>query len=820
MAKRMGRKEQLALGEQWFQRKGWTPFPFQLASWRAYLQGKNGIVNAATGSGKTYALLVPILLEFLAEKSQNSAAENGLRAIWISPIKSLTKEIYASAQEAAEALGVNWKIGIRTGDTSSSERAKQKRKPPEILITTPESLHLLLATTGYEDYFQRLKVVVADEWHELLGSKRGVQLELALSRFKALLPQLKVWGISATIGNMETAAEVLFGADYQQKEWKLVRSKIKKKIVMKTVLPRQIEKFPWSGRSGFALLAEVLKIVDESRTTLLFTNTRTQSERWYQAILEAAPELAGLVAMHHSAIAQEQRDWVEQALHDAKLKLVVCTSSLDLGVDFRPVETIIQMGSPKGVARFLQRAGRSGHQPGATSKVYFVPTHAMELIEAAALRQAIKNDQLESRVPYIRSFDVLVQYLVTLSVSGGFVAEEILREIRSTYAFASISDEEWNWCLAFICNGGQTLDAYDDYNRVGYLRGRYYIANQSMATRHRMSIGTIVSNSTMQVKYRNGANIGRIEERFISGLKSGDVFLFSGRVLEVVAIKGMEVRVKASKKKKAITPGWAGGRMPLSSQLSEGLRQQVSWIQEGKLNSPELKKLAPLTELQASRSHIPLKDQLLVEYFHNREGYHLVFYPFEGRFIHEGMSTLIAWRLSQIQPISFSIAVNDYGFVLLTDQSVEVEKLINHQLFSTKELWEDIQRSVNSVEMAKRKFRDIASIAGLIFQGFPGARKRGSHLQSSSGLFFQVFSDHDPENLLLLQAYEEVMQFQLEETRLRATLNRIAEQEIIIRHADRPTPFAFPIIVDRMKEKISSESLQDRIEKMKLKIIE
>jgi len=340
-----------------------------------------------------------------------------------------------------------------------------------------------------------------------------------------------------------------------------------------------------------------------------------------------------------------------------------------------------------------------------------------------------------------------------------------------------------------------------------------------MATRHRLSIGTIVSTPTMTVKYRNGAKIGRIEERFISSLSRGDVFTFSGKVLELVRVRNMEVRVKASKKKRSITPSWLGGRMPFSSQLSEELRHQLTFIQRNNFKSAELKVLKPIFKRQAQRSHVPTEGEFLIESFKDREGYHLVFYPFDGRFINEGLSTLVAWRISQTRKISFSIALNDYGFELLSDQELDFEELSTNDLFTTKNLWADIQKSANSVQMAKRKFRDIATIAGLIFKGYPGSNKRDRHLQSTSQLFFDVFQEHEPDNLLVQQAYEEVMQFQLEETRLRKALDRIAEQTIVIKKTKKATPFAFPIIVDRMREKISSESLVDRIQKMKLKII-
>lgn len=817
----MNRSAQIALGQKWFDQRGWQAFPFQVKTWKAYLQGKNGIVNASTGSGKTYALLMPIILEFITKyhKKADYPVDNGLQAIWISPIKALTKEIKSSTQQLIDDLGLPWRVAIRTGDTPTSERSKQKRNPPEILITTPESLHLLLATAGYEDMFGSLKAFVADEWHELIGSKRGVQVELALSRLKTISANLKVWGISATIGNMEEAAAVLFGSDYKSDNWRLIKSDIKKKIEIQTILPKDIEKFPWAGHLGIHLTDEVLKVVNRSQTTLLFTNTRNQCERWYETLLEHQPDLAGLMAMHHSVIDRQQRDWVEEALHEARLKLVVSTSSLDLGVDFRPVETVIQIGSPKGVARFLQRAGRSGHQPGATSIIHFVPTHALELIEASALRHAVKTANVESRQPYVRSFDVLIQYLVTLSVSGGFRPEQVFDEVKSTFSFNTMTKDEWAWCLSFITSGGKALDMYDEYKRVGQYKDKYMIVNKAIATRHRMSIGTLSSDATISVRYRNGKNIGRVEERFISRLKPGDVFFFSGRALEIVRIRNMEVQVKPVSKKKAITPSWAGGRMPFSSRLSEELRRQMDLLSKGKIPTQELKTLQPLTKIQNSLSHIPASDELLVETFTDREGHHMVFYPFEGRFVHEGLSALLAWRISQKESISFSISVNDYGFELLSDKNLQPEQLITSALFTTKNLWSDIQNSANATEMAKRKFRDIATIAGLVFKGFPGAHKKDKHLQSSSQLFFDVFQDYDPDNLLLQQAFDEVMQFQLEENRLRRTLQRIQLQKIIFTTPGKPTPFVFPLIVDKMREKISSETLQERIRKMKLKII-
>lgn len=809
-------------GEEWFRQQGWEAFPFQLAAWKAYLEGCHGLVNAPTGSGKTYSLLIPIVLEFLREYADaGKRTDNGLRAVWITPIRALTREIQASAQRLIHDLGLQWEVAIRSGDTSTTDRQKQKKRPPEILITTPESLHLLLASKGYDKFFQHLHCVVTDEWHELMGSKRGVQMELALSRLKAIRPAMKVWGISATIGNMDEALAVLMGSSLAEAgpdgptgRVKVIRADIPKAIEVISVLPDEIERFPWSGHLGLKMIEKVLPIIDAGRSTLIFTNTRAQCEIWYQNLLEVQPDLAGAIAMHHGSISRELRDWVENALHANQLKAVVCTASLDLGVDFRPVETVIQIGSPKGVARFMQRAGRSGHQPGAQSRIYFVPTHSLELMEGAALRQAIDEQGLESRIPYIRSFDVLIQYLVTLAVSDGFRPEEILPEVRGTFSYNSISDAEWRWVLEFITTGGASLGAYDEYQKVDIVDGIYKVTSRRTALQHRLSIGTIVGDSAMQVKYVKGGYIGTIEEWFIAQLKPGDIFWFAGRALELVRIREMTVQVRRSNSTKGKVPSWLGGRMPLSSELSVFLREKMAEAKAGDGQDEELKILQPLFDLQQERSAIPGQHELLIEYFKSREGYHLLVYPFEGRFVHEGMGSLLAYRISRLKPISFSIAMNDYGFELLSDLEIPIEEALEKGLFSTDQLSEDIHASINETEMARRRFRDIASIAGLVFKGYPGRQKKSKHLQSSSELFFGVFSDYEPENLLLQQAYEEVQTFQLEEVRLRRALNRINEQHILLQRPPKFTPFSFPIIVDRLRERLSSEKLADRIKRM------
>ena len=804
---------------QWMESKGWQPFPFQKAAWRAFLQGKHGLVNAPTGSGKTYALGLGILLDFLQHPPKPKRnGRYGLQAIWITPLRALSVEIAQSIQRACEALDIPWEVGVRTGDTPSNIRQKQSRNMPEFLVTTPESLHLLLAQKDYPIRLGSLRSIVVDEWHELIGSKRGVAMELAMSRLKAICPDLRTWAISATIGNMDEAMDVFWGEATDRKQVAVIKHRRKKKIRVKSIMPDDVEKMPWSGHLGIHLLPKVLPILMDSRSTLVFTNTRAQAEIWYQNLLGVAPELAGIIAMHHSSISRELRNWTEQALRDERLKAVVCTSSLDLGVDFHPVETIIQIGGPKGVARFMQRAGRSGHQPGATSTIYFVPTHSLELIEAAALRTAIKEELLEARPPIIRAFDVLVQYLVTLAVSEGFREEEIYREVTSTFCFKSVTREEWAEILAFITTGGQSLYAYEEYKKVVVENGLYKVENRGIAMRHRLSMGTIVSDPAMTVKFMKGGRLGTIEEYFISMLKPGDVFWFSGRNLEFVMIKDMEVLVRRTKKTKGKVPAWLGGRLPLSNQLSEMIRRKLTEAVAGESVDPEIAKIQPLLDFQGARSYLPREGECLIEVFRSRDGYHCCVYPFEGRFVHEALASLLAYRISLLLPISFSIALNDYGFELLSDQPIPIQQALDNDCFTTQDLEDDLLASVNATEMAKRRFRDIAAIAGLVFQGFPGKNISGKHLQSSSALFFEVFREHEPNNLLLRQAYEEVFQFQLEEQRLRAALDRINDSKIIVTHPEKPTPMSFPIIVDRLRTRLTSEKLADRIKRLQLQL--
>ncbi|WP_295212313.1 ligase-associated DNA damage response DEXH box helicase [uncultured Chryseobacterium sp.] len=793
---------------RWMGDKGISPFKFQTETWWKFGNGYSGMVVAPTGFGKTYSVFLALISDFLNHPDKY---KKGLKMIWITPLRSLSKDIAKAMQEAIDEIGLDWAVGVRNGDTDPKVRQQQVKNMPEILVATPESLHLLLGQKNHQRFFTNLQTIVIDEWHELLGSKRGVMIELGISRLRIYVPKIKIWGITATIGNLDEAMEVLI--PYNIKKTKIT-AKEKKKIDILSVFPDEVEILPWAGHLGHKLADKVVPIILNSNSTIVFTNTRSQSEMWYQLLLNAYPDFAGQIAIHHSSIDAHLRIWIEENLSSGKLKAVVSTSSLDLGIDFKPVDTVIQIGSAKGVARFLQRAGRSGHSPFETSKIYCVPTHSLELIEVSALKEAVKNNVIEPRDPQVLCFDVLVQFLMTLAVGDGFFPDELYPQIKETYAFQEMTEEEWKGMLDFLTIGGKALKSYEEFHKIVIdENGLYKVTSRKIAMLHRMNMGVIVSDAMLKVKFISGGYIGMVEEYFISRLKKEDKFILAGRVLEVAMIKDMTVFVRAAKGK-AFAPSYLGGRLPLSSNLGQFLREKLSGALNPKASEKELKFLHPLLANQEERSHIPEENEFLVELIKNREGYHLFMYPFEGRLVHEVMAALIAYRISKLAPISFSMAMNDYGFELFSDKEIPLNEDNLGRILTRDNLMNDVISSINAAEMARRKFRDIAVISGMVVQNFPGQQRSNKSLQSSAGLIFKVLEDYDPNHFLVRQAYTEVFNAQLQEQRLVEAFKRIEKSKIILKFANTFTPLSFPIKVDSLRQTLSSEDLDSRIQKL------
>jgi ATP-dependent helicase Lhr and Lhr-like helicase len=792
---------------RWFTAQGWKPLAFQREAWTAYASGKSGLIHAPTGLGKTLAAWIgPVAAH---------SAEDGLRVLWITPLRALAADTMRSLQEALDGMGVKRKVESRTGDTSSSARARQKTKPPFALVTTPESLSLMLANEESAARLSGLRAVVVDEWHELLGSKRGVQTELCLARLRTLNPSLRIWGLSATIGNLEEARQVLLGT--RADDGVMIHGSDRKQIEVETLMPEEVETFPWSGHLGTKLIRSVVERIAAARTTLLFTNTRSQTEIWFQELLEAAPEWADLLAMHHGSIDRAEREATEQRLREGTVKCVVCTSSLDLGVDFSPVEQVIQVGSPKGIARLMQRAGRSGHQPGKVSRVLGVPANALELIEFAAARDAMAARRIEARRPVLKPLDLLAQHLITVALGSGFLADEMLAEIRSTHAYATLTDEEWRWTLTFITTGG-ALHAYPQYRKVTVDNdGMHRLTDKVMARHHRFSIGTIVADAAVSLRLKNGRRLGSVEEWFIAGIRPGRCFIFGGRTWELVRVHALVATVQVPDKKKARgeIPSWQGGKSPLSSELSAAVGEKLLRFRDGTADlSPEMQKAAPILSTQAKWSLVPRPDELLIERTVTREGHHCFLYPFAGRLVNGALGTLIGYRLSKAQPITLRVTPNDYGVELYSRELPALEEAAWRSLISPENLLEDVLASVNAAELGRHHFREIARVAGLILTGTPGSPPTLKSLQTSSGLLWDVFSRYDPGNLLLAQSQREVLERQMDYTRLSEAMNAMQQRCLIIKETPRLTPMAFPLWADRISHSVGKEDPADVLARM------
>ena len=799
--------------KHWFQAQGWEPSEFQKQSWNAYLGGASGLIQVPTGSGKTYAAVMGPIARMLSE----SNSYQGIKVLYITPLRALSRDLTLAIEEPIQAMSWPIRVSARNSDTTSSERTKQIKNPPDILVTTPESLCVLLTNQKAIDLFSNLHTVILDEWHELMGSKRGSQTELALSWLRQQNCNLQTWALSATIGNVEDAMDHALGINSNTKV--LINCSPKRSTTIESILPESIDGFPWAGHLGLRMYENLVAQLDPNISTLLFTNTRNQSEHWHQCLRYACPEMEGALALHHSAIDRTERESIEEEMKCGTIRWVVCTSSLDLGIDFQPVEKVVQIGSPKNIARLLQRAGRSAHSPGGKSQVLFMPTNALELLELSALRRGLENDLVEHRNPPNKPLDVLLQHLVTLACGPGLNPIETLQAVRTTTSYASITDEEWNWCLLFLEKGGVCLNAYSRYRKLEWNDKEqiYQVTNQSIARLHKFNIGTITSAPSIRVRFSRGALLGYVEENFISQLKPKDVFFFAGRQLELIKLKDMTAHVKLTKRKSTTVPAWAGGQMALSDLLTTQLRGEVSRASQLILDTPELRALRALFERQMDLSILPRVNEMLIETCITREGHHLFAYPFEGRFVHEGLGFLWASRLSKQKRATMTVSVNDYGFELFAPKQYPIESLLDEYLENLLEdgnLENDLESALNMSELCKRRFRSIAQVSGLMMQGFPGTHKSAGQLQISGSLLWDVFSKHEPNNLLLNQAKYEVLNDQLQLPRLKSALRRMRAGDIIHKKTARPSPMAFPLLVERLRSRLSNESILERITRM------
>lgn len=789
--------------EDFFKNRGWKPFPFQRQAWEAYLRGESGLIHVPTGSGKTYSAIMGPFAKFLAKPKK------GLKALYLTPLRALARDLELALQEPITQEGWPIRIESRTGDTSVAIKKKQLLNPADLLLSTPESLSVLISQPGAEDFLKNVEVVILDEWHELLSSKRGSLTELSLSYLRYLNPELQVWALSASIGNLQQAASVAVGGVQTPT---IISSGDERKIDIECLLPEKIDGFPWGGHLGLAMRDLLIQNLDPTESTLIFTNTRSQAEIWHRAILEHRPDMEEEIAIHHSSLNREERETVEAGVKAGDIKWVVCTSSLDLGVDFQPVEKTVQIGSPKMVARLVQRAGRSAHRPGAKSKLVFVPTNSWEILELEAAKKSLRNKEIESRVPLHKPIDVLVQHMTTLACGPGLRIGELTYALKETYSFKDVTTEEINWCLRFLTKGGDTLSAYPQFHKLVYdvEDGCYRMASSRLATQHRMSIGTIVSQEQIQISYTNRSKIGSVQESFISKLKKGDVFQFGGKKLEFVLLKDMTAYVKLSKRPTNTIPSWDGTKLPFSETLSHSFREVLNE------KHPSVDKvLKPMLDAQKKYSYLPSPDTLLMETMKSKDGEHLFVFPFDGRSVHEGLAQLWAARFAARKPSTFSFSINDYGFELFGPVDYNFKELFDDDFFATDHLQADIKNSLRIGELSQRHFREIAKIAGLVFTGYPGSPKTGKQMQISSSLLYEVFKKHEAHNLLIRQSEYEVLSQSLEGERMEKALKRLEPLEIKWVELSRPSPLSFPLLIERVASHVSNETTEMKVNRLK-----
>ncbi|TVQ61753.1 MAG: ligase-associated DNA damage response DEXH box helicase [Phycisphaerales bacterium] len=808
----------LGVVRAWFASRGWTPWAFQEDAWRAHTEGRSGLIHVPTGAGKTYAAFGGPLAALIDESRTAGDAwtGRGVRVLYITPLRAVSRDIDKALRLPIEDMGLGISVESRTGDTTSSVRARQRSSLPNVLVTTPESLSLLLSKPECRQLFRTLRTVLIDEWHELLSTKRGTQTELTLARLRRFASGVRTWAMTATISNVGAAARAAAGTTSPE-EPVLVRADMHRPVHVDTVIPKRADAFPWAGHMGLSLLPEVLERLDPAHSTLIFMNTRNQAERWFSAISAARPGWASVLALHHGSIDRDERERVEAGLKDGSIRMVVATSSLDLGVDFSPVERVFQIGSPKGIARLIQRAGRSAHRPGEACGITCVPTHGMELIEVAAVRRSLDSGVLEPRGALDQPLDVLAQHMVTCALGGGFEPGDLHDEVRATVAYAGLSREAFDWTLKLVEEGGGTLRAYPAFCKIVRGEGgRYTMPSRRLAQLHRLNVGTITGDSTVAIRYQSGRSLGSIEEAFVQRLRVGQKFVFAGKLLAFVRMHELTAYVRPATGRTTYTPHWGGTRLPISESMSESVRTTLEEAGRGDRSLPELEAAGPIVEAQSRLSRVPGADELLAETCTTREGRHLFLYPFEGRLVHGGLAALLALRIARIRSATFTISFNDYGLELLTpDEAFDFEPMLTPALFSRERLLEDTIESVNLGELAKGQFREVARVSGLVFQSFPGGYKSGRQLHASSGLIYDVLRDFDPGHLLLKQAEREVMERQFEQKRLSRTLARLEKATLVRTEPKRPTPLGFPLVIERIGGQLSTESLLERVERMK-----
>ncbi len=794
----------------WFVSRGWEPRDHQLELLQKSLVGRSTLLIAPTGGGKTLAGFLPTLVELAAQgprKPGQKELPGGTHTLYISPLKALAVDIARNLEAPISEMGLNIKVETRTGDTPASRRQRQKLSPPEILLTTPEQLALLLAYKDARRFFKSLKCVILDELHALVTSKRGDLLALGLARLETLAPGFRRIGLSATVqtpddlrrylvpqGGKEQFADFVAGATGATPHVSVLASE---------------GQIPWSGHSARHAVPEVYSAIQSANLTLVFVNTRSQAEIIFQELWHLNDENLP-IALHHGSLAVEQRRKVEAAMAAGKLKAVVCTSTLDLGIDWGEVDLVIHVGAPKGASRLLQRIGRANHRMDEPSRALLVPSNLFEVMECTAAKEAAENNILDGVPPRVGALDVLAQHVLGVACAEPFDLVRLYDEVCSAAPYQDLPYEDFEAVVDFVATGGYALRTYDRYRRIiKTSEGLYRVANPTIAQRYRMNVGTIVEAPTLKVRLtkpgksrgsRGGRVLGEVEEWLVDQLAPGDTFLFAGQVLRFEGLHETEALVTRTSDENPMIPSFQGGKFPLSTYLAERVRHIVS--------TPEAWQALPLPvaewlELQRVKSVLPKPREMLIETFPRGGKHYLVCYPFEGRLAHQTLGMLLTRRLERLRLHPLGFVANEYA---LSVWGLEDMRALDFAaLFEEDMLGDDLEAWLGESALLKRTFRNCAVIGGLIERRFPGQEKSGRQVTFSSDLIYDVLRDHEPDHILLRATYVDAATGLLDIRRLGDALRRI-KGNIIRRNLPRISPLAVPVMLEIGKVAIHGEA--------------
>ena len=808
--------------EAWFDSRGWAPRAHQREMVAAARDGEDTLLIAPTGGGKTLGGFLPSLIDLAAiAQAGGKTRPHRLHTLYVSPLKALSQDVARNLMAPVAEMGLDLRIETRTGDTPASKRTRQRQSPPDILLTTPEQLALFCAQENGAAFFEHLQCVIIDEVHALAPGKRGDLLALGLATLKTYAPQARRIGLSATVKDEMGHARWLCAQDGPESRFaRIVRGTAGAEPQVSILTPD--DRIPWAGHSGRHAIASVYELIKTAKTALIFVNTRSQAETTFQ-MLWSVNEDALPIALHHGSLSPEQRRKVESAMAAGKLKGVVCTSTLDLGIDWGDVDLVIQMGAPKGSARLIQRLGRANHQLDAPSRAVLVPTNRFEHLECRAAKEAVAEKALDGEPLRAGALDVLAQHIMGRACGEPFEDDALYAEITRAAPYAELDRAMFDRALAFVSNGGYALGSYDRFKRiVKGKEGRWRARNRDAAQRHRMNIGVIVESPMLDVRLTRGgakptpdsrsdgtmssprraggARLGQVEEWFSDQLTPGDTFLFAGQMLRFEGVDGSDCLVSRSASEDAKVPSWNGGKFPLSTYLAERVRALVhdpaSW------NAlPD--QIRDWLQIQQKRSRIPAPNRLLVETFPRGAKHYLVCYPFEGRLAHQTLGMLLTRRLERMgkRPLGFvanEYALSVWGLNPLADVDMAA-------LFSEDMMGDDLDAWLAESDLMKRTFRNCALIAGLIERRFPGQEKSGRQVTFSADLIYNVLRDHEPDHILMKAAWADAASGLLDVRRLSLALARIAGRIDAI-DLDRVSPLAVPVMLEIGREAIHGEA--------------